>query len=93
MCTAAQHLPAPTGPNDKLGTPARAGLMLNGQGFTLLAGSLRMEAGDSTRAALLHVVTEICRSRQPHKLSAGANQDLLTAPNFASIVGSTITLT
>ena len=46
-------------------------MMLNGQGFTLLAGALRAEAGDSTRAALLNVVTEICRSRQPHSLSAG----------------------
>ncbi len=46
-------------------------MMLNGQGFTLLAGALRAEAGDSTRAALLNVITEICRSRQPHSLSAG----------------------
>ena len=52
--------------------------MLNGQGFTLLAGSLRMEAGDSTRAALLNVVTEICRSRQQHALSAGADLDTST---------------
>ena len=51
--------------------PSRAGMMLNGQGFTLLATALRAEAGDTTRAALLNVVTEICRSRQPHSLSAG----------------------
>ena len=54
-----------------------AGMMLNGQGFTLLAGALRAEAGDSTRAALLNVITEICRSRQPHNLSAGEHSLVL----------------
>ena len=60
--------------------PACAELLLTGQGFTLLAGSLQMEAGDSTRANLLSVVTDICRSRHPCALSPGARRRGFRAP-------------
>ncbi len=61
-------------------------MMLNGQGFTLLAGALRAESGDSTRAALLNVITEICRSRQPHSLSAGNDAPRVT-PSCHGAIG------
>lgn len=48
-------------------------MLLTGQGFTLLAGSLQVETSDSTRASLLNVITDICRARHPCSLSPGTH--------------------